>query len=134
MKILFVCRGNIGRSQMGMEFYNKLHGNGAESAGTIVEPDKQRLGDRPGARVVIEAMRELGIDMRNNISSQLTESRLKDYDKVIVMAEPETIPQWLRDNHKSIIWDIEDPKGHEIERVREIRNQIEALVTKLPVN
>ena len=131
MKVLFVCRGNIGRSQMAMEFYNKLHGSGAESEGTIVEPDKQRLGDRPGARVVIEAMKELGIDMSDNISSQLAESTLKNYDKVIVMAEPETIPQWLRENPKTTIWNIEDPKGHEIEKVRVLRDQIANLVATL---
>ncbi len=131
MRVLFVCRGNIGRSQMAMEFYNKLHGSGAESAGTVVEPNQQRLGDRPGARVAIEAMKELGIDMSENLSHQLNESDLNNYDRVIVMAEPETIPQWLRRSMKAKKWDVEDPKGHEIERVRELRDQIAKLVASL---
>lgn len=131
MKVLFVCRGNIGRSQMAEEFYNHIHPGQAESAGTLVDIDNQKLEDRPGARVVIQAMKEVGFDMSKNTASQLTKDLPKDFDKIIVTAEDDNIPVWLKSDPRAIVLDIEDPKGRPIEQVRPIRDQIRELVASL---
>lgn len=96
MKVLFICRANVGRSQAAMELYNQLYPGNADSAGTIVDNPGERLIDRKGAVNIIEVMREDGIDMSDNTRKQLDISMVNQYDKLIVMAEKDTIPEWLK--------------------------------------
>ena len=74
MKILFICRQNVGRSQAAMELF-RLKGGIAESAGTAVENPNTTLAERPGAVNIVAVMRQdYGVDMNKNIRKQLTES------------------------------------------------------------
>ena len=131
MKILFVCRSNVGRSQMAMEFYNQLHPNDAASAGTQVDIPGQPLSDRGFATEVLVVMREIGIDMSKNRRVQLNPEMVKKYDKVIVIAEEQAIPDWLRTENKVEIWDIEDAKNKTTEQARVIRDTIKNKVADL---
>lgn len=124
-------QGQHWSQQMAEKFYNHIHPGQAESAGTLVDIDNQKLEDRPGARVVIQAMKEVGFDMSKNTASQLTKDLLKDFDKIIVTAEDDNIPAWLKSDPRAIVLDIEDPKGRPIEQVRPIRDQIRELVASL---
>jgi len=117
-----------------MTFYNQLAPGQGASAGTIVNTPGEKLKDRPGADAIITVMREHGVDMSNNTRTQVTEMMLNNYDKVVVMAEPEAIPAWLTDNPKTIIWAIEDAKGQSLEKTREIALQIKSRVTELASN
>jgi protein-tyrosine-phosphatase len=68
MKILFVCEGNMMRSQMAEAFYNSLtNSNDATSAGAIAET-KDHISKR-----AIEAMADIGIDATSLKPKQLTE-------------------------------------------------------------
>lgn len=109
---------------MAMELYNSLSKGGSSSAGTVIDGPERTLADRPGARNAILVMDELGVDMRNNERTELTRAMLSNFDKVVVMADPDTIPAWLSTDPRYEYWEIEDPKGQSIEKVREIRNQI----------
>lgn len=131
MKILFVCRGNVGRSQMAAEFYNKLYPGDAESAGTIVDLPGQKLKDRRKLVEVVVVMKEYGIDMSENQRTQLTSAMLDKYDKIIVMAEPETIPDYLHGNSRVEIWNVEDAKDKPLDKARIIRDQIKELIADL---
>lgn len=134
MKILFICRGNVGRSQMAEAIFNNIMDGTrfSTSAGTIVD-DKEgmALKDAKGAENVIESLSILGIDVSNNIRTQLTPEILDECDVAIVMAEPENIPDYLKKSDKVINWTVEDPKGMDLENTIEIRDQIEALVHNL---
>ncbi len=44
------------------------------------------------------------------------------------MAEPETIPDYLKKNKKMIYWDIKDPKGRSNEEYIKIINQLKNLI------
>ena len=134
MKVLFICRANVGRSQAAMEFYNQLAPGQGASAGTIVDAPGETLKERPGAIPIIIVMREYSMDMSDNTRTQLTETMLDDYEKLVVMAEPETVPEWLANNPKTVIWNIEDPKGQSLEKTREIATQIKARVEELAQN
>lgn len=123
-----MCRGNIGRSQVAEELYNQIHPSNGASAGTIVEPPNQRLSDRPGAANAIIVMKEKGVDMSSNTSTQLTESMLDDYDKVVVMAEPHNTPDWLKNSPKFEFWDVVDMKDQDVPTTRKLRDQIEGLI------
>jgi arsenate reductase len=123
--LLFVCVENAGRSQMAEAFSNQ-YGKGklvASSAGVM-------LADRVNP-LVVEAMREKGIDISANKPKLLTTTMAEGADKIITMgcSVEKICPAPLLKN--VIDWNLEDPKGKPIEKVREIRDQIENRVLKL---
>jgi protein-tyrosine-phosphatase len=131
MKTLFICQANTGRSQVAMSFYNQLHDQKADSAGITVDIPGQQLFQRQAAINILSVMQEQMIDMSNNVRTQLTQAMADDYDRLIVMAEPEVIPTWLRDHKKTNIWTITDAKGLNLEATRTIVAQIKAQVKLL---
>ncbi len=124
-RILFVCVENAGRSQMA-EAFVKAYGNArieAISAGTM--PAKEV---NP---VVVQVMREKGIDLLPNRPKLTTNQMVQEADTIIVMgcSAEGFCPAPLL--NKVVDWQIEDPKGKPIEKVREIRDEIERKVKLL---
>ena len=125
MKILFVCRGNVGRSTMAAALFTKYSGVEAFSAGTkVFENENQKIKEIPLAEPVIRFMKKEGIDVAENIRTQITPEMVKKFDKIIVMAESETIPEYLSKSDKMELWGIEDPKGMDDEGYEKIISQI----------
>ena len=129
-RVLFVCVHNAGRSVMAEAFANAL-GRGevvATSAGTVP-------GSAPHP-VVVEAMREEGLDIAGHRGVLLTDEMVSGADRIVTMGcavDEEACPAIrysLRED-----WGLEDPKDQPIERVREIRDEIktrvEALISQL---
>ena len=139
MKILFVCRGNVGRSQMAESIFNKLglFGFVATSAGTKVfnkdgsSAEGERLIDREGAQDVLAVLRELDIDVANSVRKQVSQEMVEAVDTVVLMADDETVPDYLIGNKKVTVWHIEDPKSKGLDDTRKIRDQIKLLVENL---
>jgi protein-tyrosine-phosphatase len=131
MKVLLVCSGNIGHSQMAMEFYRKLSKDSTHSARTNVSVANEKIGERLGAQNVIKVMREQGIDIRNNTRSLLIPEVIENFDKVIVMAEPERIPPWLSSIPKFEYWKIPNLNGMSDEQTRKVRDMIKSKVEQL---
>ena len=127
MKVLFVCRGNVGRSQMAAVLFTKYSGIKTFSAGTkLVEEKNQKIKEIPLAEPVIRFMKKEGIDVSENTKTQLTPEMVQEFDKIIVMAEPETIPEYLSNSNKMEFWDIKDPKGMDDEGYERIISQIKS--------
>lgn len=114
-----------------MSFYNQFGVGHADSAGTLLKYPDLRLADNGVADNVIDAMAEYGIDVSNNVPTQVKEEQLNDYDQIIVMAEPETIPKWLKGDPKTVLWDIPDVKGEDIDTTRKIFEEIKKRVNSL---
>lgn len=136
MNILFVCKYNRGRSQIAAAFFNQHAKSGhADSAGTQAETAGDTLAKRaevsPGARNVLNVMTEKGHDLSQNTQDQLTEEMPDNYDKVVVMAEQDSIPDYLKDSDKFVYWPIEDPAQKTIEDTRQTRDLIEQKVLDL---
>lgn len=130
-EILFVCRQNIGRSQAAMAMFNKyIIDSHADSAGTMVETEGQTLEDF-GASKTIAVLAEEGIDATQFASHQLTESMLDRYDEVIVMAEPENIPDWLRESDKFVYWAVPDTKDTNLDETRGIYRALKAEILRV---
>jgi protein-tyrosine-phosphatase len=120
--VLFVCTQNAGRSQMAQAFFER-HGPAdvrAESAGAepadAVHP------------VVVEAMREVGIDLGDRRPKKLTLEMQLHADWAITLAcgaRCPYVPSVVED------WDVADPAGRPIEEVRRIRDDIELRVKDL---
>jgi len=124
-KVLFVCVENAGRSQMAEAFANKFgkYKFDASSAGNI-PADKVNP-------VVVEAMKEVGIDISNNKPNLLTAKMAVDVDLIVTMGcnDQGICPGPFF--KPTIDWKLEDPKGKPLEKVREIRNEIEKQVKRL---
>jgi protein-tyrosine-phosphatase len=137
MKILFICRGNVGRSQMAKALANKYLSIDAMSAGTRVPtegPGKEgmHLEDIPVAAPVIRCLREMeGIDVSRSQNKQLTPAMLTGMDKVVVMAELETWPDFLKESDLVEYWEIEDPFNRSYAFYGETLRQIKTRVLKL---
>ena len=124
-KVLFVCVENAGRSQMAEGFFKKYAPNGFKTRSAGTKPVSQI---NP---IVVQAMKEVGIDISKQKSKELTDEMIRDSDKVINMGcmDKNFCPTiWLP---KVIEWGMDDPKGQSIEKVREIRDEIEQRVKEL---
>jgi arsenate reductase len=119
--VLFVCIGNAGRSQMAQAFYERAGGS-ARSAGsraeTHVHPE------------VVEAMREIGIDLDNRVPHQLADEDVEWADVVVTMGCGDACP--VLPGKRYLDWNLQDPAGMPIDVVRQIRDRIAGLVEELP--
>jgi arsenate reductase (thioredoxin) len=119
-KVLFVCIGNAGRSQMAQAF--------AERAGL----DVRSRGSHAESHLhpeVVEVMREVGIDLSDRVPHQLTDEDAEWADLVVTMGCGDACP--VLPGKRYLDWKILDPMGLRIEMVREIRDEIAGLVDGL---
>ena len=132
MRILFICRGNVGRSQMAEALFTKYTGLKAFSAGTrVFENKNQEIRELSLAEPIIRFMKKEGLDVRKNLRTQLTPKMINQFDKIIIMAEPETIPTYLSNKDNTEIWDIKDPKGMNDKDYEKIISQIKNKIKQL---
>ena len=124
-KILFVCVENAGRSQMAEAFFRKYSPKGYEPISAGTKPSEKI---NP---VAVQAMKEIGIDLGPQIPKILTNEIITDSVLSVNMGcmdKTECPAVFMRD---SVDWNIEDPKGKSIDKVREIRDDIEQKVREL---
>jgi arsenate reductase (thioredoxin) len=126
-RALFVCLHNAGRSQMSQALFERAAGgrHTALSAGTS-----------PAERVhpaVVEAMRELDIDLSDRRPQLLTDALAEQADVIVTMGCGDACPYIPGKRYED--WDLPDPSGRPLEEVRatreEIQRRIAALVTEL---
>ncbi len=123
--ILFVCVENAGRSQMAEAFANKY------ASGKVIASS---AGNKPAERVnpvVVEVMKEKGIDLSINNPKLITAKMAQEVDLVVTMGcnDQGVCPGPFF--KPTIEWHLEDPKGKPIEKVKEIRDEIERQVQEL---
>jgi protein-tyrosine-phosphatase len=120
---LFVCLHNAGRSQMSQALFERAAGgrHTAASAGT-----------QPGGRVhpqVVDAMRELDIDLAHRTPQALTHELAEQADLVVTMGCGDECP--YIPGKRYVDWDLEDPAGLPLDEVRAIRDDIARRVNEL---
>ena len=122
--ILFICKGNSGRSQMAEAFFNHLFKKSkAKSAGT--KPDKKI---HPWT---VQVMKEVGIDISQQKPKLLTDKLMKEADRIIVMDSKLSKSISPEYSLKSVEWRIEKLFGKPVSKVRRIRNRIKRKVKQL---
>jgi len=119
-RVLFVCIGNAGRSQMAQAFYERAGGE-ARSAGTRPESDLHPE--------VVAAMREIGIDFSGRVPHKLDHDDVEWADLMVTMGCGDACP--VLPGKRYVDWDLQDPAGMPIEVVRQIRDKIARLVGEL---
>jgi len=122
-EVLFVCVHNAGRSQMAAGLLNHL----AQGRITV-----RSAGSEPAERLnpsVVEAMREIGVDISAELPKPLTGPMVKAADVVITMGCGDACPIYPGKRYED--WELEDPAGKDLDAVRRIRDEIESRVREL---
>ena len=121
--VLFVCVHNAGRSQMAAAFLTHLS-NG--------EVEVRSAGSAPADSInpaVVEAMKEVGIDISHEIPKVLTTEAVIESDVVITMGCGDACPFFP--GKRYLDWKLNDPAGQGVASVRPIRDEIKNLVEGL---
>lgn len=126
--ILFVCVENAGRSQMAEGFFSKYAPPGYRvlSAGT-----------KPAGKInqlAIQVMNEVGIDISKQKSKIVTDEMIRNSIRSVNMGCMDKADCPLLFLNNPVDWSIEDPKDKPIEKVREIRDEIDRRVQELVEN
>ena len=121
--VLFVCLHNAGRSQMSRALFEHAAAgrHTADCAGTTpaqsVHPE------------VAEVMRELDIDVSDRMPQKLTTGLARGADVIVTMGCGDQCP--YIPGKRYIDWDLTDPAGQPLEKVREIRDDINQRIHQL---
>ena len=136
MKVLFVCNANMGRSQVAEALFNQLYDEPPRSAGTVADaivertnPASRRIKD--GGSSAITYMSEQGVDVSEKTRDQLTSEMVQHADKIIVMADDDTWPDYLRNSDKVVVWTIQDTRGMGPDSARPLYDEIKRRVQEL---
>jgi arsenate reductase (thioredoxin) len=122
-EVLFVCVQNAGRSQMAAGLV-KLRSEGRVAV--------RSAGSDPGEEInpaVIEAMREVGVDLSEEFPKPLTDEVVRAADVVITMGCGDACPIYPGKRYED--WTLDDPAGQDLDTVRHIRDEIDGRVQKL---
>jgi len=122
-RVLFMCIHNAGRSQMAAGLLKHLTGNRVKVFSAGSKPANEL---NPAA---VEAMAEIGIDISQNIPMLFDKRLMEEVDIVVTMGCGDTCPILPEKNY--LDWQLDDPADQKIEKVREIRDQIENKVRLL---
>jgi arsenate reductase len=122
-EVLFVCVHNAGRSQMAAGLLRQ------KAAGRV---HVRSAGSTPANELnpmVVEAMREIAIDISQEFPKALTDEFVRTADVVITMGCGDACPIYPGKRYED--WELEDPAGKDLATVRLIRDQIEGRVEHL---
>ena len=122
-EVLFVCVHNAGRSQMAAGLLSKR----AEGRIRV-----RSAGSTPADQLnpqVVEAMREIGIDISHEFPKPLSDEFVRAADVVITMGCGDACPIYPGKQYED--WELDDPAGQDLPNVRRIRDEIDARVTAL---
>ena len=121
--VLFLCVHNAGRSQMAAGWLRRLGGEGV---------DVYSGGSEPANEIntaAIEAMAEVGIDIGTEYPKPWTDEMVEAADVVVTMGCGDACPVYP--GKRYLDWDLPDPAGKPVEKVRPIRDEIDRRVRAL---
>jgi protein-tyrosine-phosphatase len=121
--VLFVCVHNAGRSQIAAAFTRVL------SAGRV---SVLSAGSQPASEInpaALAVMAEIGIDLSRERPNLLTGAAVETADVVITMGCGDACPVYPGKRYQD--WELDDPAGQPVERVRVIRDAIQERVAGL---
>ena len=122
-EVLFVCVQNAGRSQMAAALLDH------RARGRV---HVRSAGSDPAEEInpaVIEALAELGVDLREEFPKPLTDEVVRAADAVVTMGCGDACP--IYPGKRYLDWELDDPAGQPLEVVRRIRDDIDGRVQTL---
>jgi protein-tyrosine-phosphatase len=122
-EVLFVCVHNAGRSQMAAALLDRYAAGRVRVSSAGSEPARSL---NP---TVVEAMREVGIDISREFPKPLSDEFVRAADVVITMGCGDACPIYPGKRYED--WVVQDPAGQDLETVRRIRDEIDLRVEML---
>jgi arsenate reductase len=119
--VLFVCVGNQGRSVMAERLFRRA----------APEHETRSAGSAPGRAThpeVLDALREVGIDAGDHVPHKLDDRDVTWADVVVATCD-DACP--VVAGKRYVSWQLPDPAGQPLERVRQIRDEIQRRVAAL---
>jgi arsenate reductase len=123
VNVLFVCVQNAGRSQMAEALFTRAARG---------EHEARSAGSSPAERghpEVAEVMRERSIELADRVPHRLERADAEWADVVVTMGCGDACP--YVPGRRYVDWELDDPHGQPLERVREVRDEIDARVAAL---
>lgn len=130
IRIAFMCVQNAGRSQMSTAFAQRER----EQRGLTDRVEILTGGTHPAEHVheeVVEVMDEEGFDLSDRTPREITVKELRSCDYVATMGCSTLDVGEVGEDVEIRDWALDDPDGQDLERVREIRDEIEQRVKDL---
>jgi len=122
-EVLFVCVHNAGRSQIAAALTDALSGGRVHV---------RSAGSDPTNHInvaVVAAMGEWGLDLSKEFPKPLTDEVVEAADVVITMGCGDACP--IYPGKRYLDWEVDDPAGQPLEKVRLVRNDIRHRVEEL---
>ena len=122
-EVMLVCVHNAGRSQMAAALLER-HAAGRVSVRSAGSEPADELNP-----AVVEAMDEVGIDLRGRRPRRLADEDVREADVVVTMGCGDACPVYPGKRYED--WELDDPAGKPLEEIRPIRDEIERRVQAL---
>jgi arsenate reductase (thioredoxin) len=122
-ELLFVCVQNAGRSQMAAALAQHL------SAGKV---HVRSAGSRPADKInpmAVQVLAERGITLTEAYPKPLTNDVVHAADVIVTMGCGDACP--IYPGKRYLDWEIADPNDQPIDKVRDIRDDLQARITAL---
>lgn len=123
VEVLFICVQNAGRSQLAAAIMRHLGG------------DRVRVRTAGSAPIdsirptVVTALDEIGVPLGGEFPKPLTDDVVRASDVIVTMGCGDACPVYP--GRRYLDWSVSDPAGQPLDRVREIRDDIDARVRAL---
>lgn len=127
MKVLFICNGNVARSQEAAAYFNAMTNSPeahAQSAGIQVKIGK------PIDPLVIKVMAEDGMSLAHATRKLISEEMVRTADLIVSFKAAEELPPYTRQSNV-IFWQVPDPQHQDVAFHRATRDQVKQLVRQL---
>ena len=121
--VLFLCVHNAGRSQMAAAFARQIAAGRVEVLSGGSEPEAEVQPD------VARVMVEVGVDLSKERPRRFTDAEVHRADVVVTMGCGEACPVFPGKRYED--WQVADPHGHVLERVRAVRDALKDKVSDL---
>ncbi len=126
MKVLFVCNGNVARSQEAEAFFNDMsEDNIAASCGINVKVGK------PIDPLVVEVMTEADYEMKKAVRKLINKEMVDNADLIVSFKPENELPEFLQNSVKIRFWQVNDPQHQDIGFHRRVRDEIKEKVISL---
>lgn len=128
-KVLFICSGNVARSQIAEAYYNYFYKDSIAISAGVLDFTPAKYG--VPVKEVLTVMDEEGISMSTHKVKTLRKSMLDGVEHLYIFCGREECPQYVLHYPAVTFWDVEDPFGTSLENFRHIRDKIKSLILSI---